>query len=70
MSGLAMEARALDANATYHKSRARHHQREARACREKQAQIEAQCRDLGIEIIYQREGEPHGGAVAKSQHDN
>ena len=60
MDGLAEQARQLDAQARHHKKRARHHQQALRATRQKQAEIEKRCREAGIAVTYQGEGELHG----------
>lgn len=65
---LAAQAQTWDALAVYHKQRIAHHRREARTCREEQHKIEAQCRELGIEIVYQRGGETHGGQSTRPDH--
>ena len=64
---LAQEAVALDVQAIYHRRQAEHHRREARGCRQKQAEVEAKCRALGIEIVY-REGISHGEGTAGTHH--
>ena len=66
MNGLAARAAVLDAAARYHKGQVAHHRREARLCREQQRKIEAQCRALGIEIVYTRGGETHGGTTVET----
>lgn len=60
---LATEARALDARARFHKREAQRHREAARACRERQAAVEAECRRLGIKVTYEGlsgEGDIHG----------
>ncbi len=69
-AGLAARAQAWDTRAAYHKKRISHHRREAGMCREYQKQIEAQCRALGIEIIYIRGGETHGEITARPHDTN
>ena len=61
---LAEQATALDARARYHKKASQNHRDAARDCRIKQARLEAECKRLGIEIIY-REGNPHGGPATR-----
>ena len=65
-TGLAERAVVLDSRASYHKGQVAHHRREARLCREQQREIEAQCRVLGIEIVYTRGGENHGGTTDRA----
>lgn len=51
-SQLVAEARQLDATARDHKRRSGMHRRLAREARTRQAEVEAQCRRLGIEVTY------------------
>lgn len=66
----AQQAIDADAAARYHKARLAYHRRAARECRERQAKLEAICREMGIEVIYNSEGETHGEEIsAESQHE-
>ena len=60
MHPLVAEARDLDAAARRHKRESQRHREAARDCRQRQAEVEAECRRLGIEITYHGEGETHG----------
>ncbi len=64
---LAEQAIALDVRARYHKQQSQNHRDAAKQCRISQAEIEAECRRLGIEITY-REGTPHGGTNPRASH--
>ncbi len=55
---LAQEAVALDVRAQHHKRESQRHREAARDCRQQQAEVEAKCRALGIEIIYPRRDIP------------
>ena len=57
---LASDAQALAERARWHKRESDRHRKAARACRARQAELEAQCRRLGIAVETIGEGEIHG----------
>lgn len=50
---LVHRARDLDAEARGHKRQSDYHRRAAQSARERQAEIERQCAELGITVTYQ-----------------
>lgn len=60
MHRLAAEAQRLQETARHHKREASRHRQAAKAARQLQAQVEAECRRLGIALKIEGEGAIHG----------
>lgn len=60
MHPLVEQARRLDRKARHHKHKAGQHKQALREARQRQSEIEARCRELGIAVTYEGEGVFHG----------
>lgn len=66
MQPLAAQARQAKADADFHKRQVSRHRQLLRQARRRQAELEAECRRLGIDFIVTGEGNSHGPRSAET----